>query len=132
MSDDKEVIKFTPKLLGYEKGRQARKDLIPGGFLTIVDIDLKERNLIRSEFQRTLQKMNDIGIMARPSNADNLVWDSATKTLYWLGFRNWGVLSARKLNNHWLWSFDLVKIPENLLRKRNRQGWDSDTTGWIW
>ncbi|KAJ5831807.1 hypothetical protein N7474_000118 [Penicillium riverlandense] len=108
-SKDKQTSKFTPALLGYEESQQDQSGLVPGGFLIYVvwefvpglqlgdlsgnatafwQLPRTERDRIRAAFKKTLQDIKRVGFWPNSADALNLIWQSDSGMLFWVGFRD--------------------------------------------
>ncbi|KAJ5168219.1 uncharacterized protein N7482_003813 [Penicillium canariense] len=145
----KEGSTFTPPLLGYLEDGQDRSGLVPGGYITYYawevvpgirlgddtgkaslfwTLDEKEREEIRDAFRDTFVKITSMRVWPDTAGAPNLVWNSKTKTLTWVGFRDCDVnAKPSPWKDLALPLFDLVKAPNNLWLYPD---WNGETSEW--
>ncbi|KAJ5712521.1 hypothetical protein N7493_008989 [Penicillium malachiteum] len=157
LSNDSTTCDITPALLGYQESKQEASDIVQGGFLTIVvwqivpglrladssesqepvgfwesGLDLEERNLIRAQFKETIQIMQKAGVEPDPFCVSNLVWHAESKTLFWIGFREWGSSTAQlPWSEFWWYYFKLAQV-DGFENHPLDDEWDGDTSKWYW
>ncbi|KGO67756.1 hypothetical protein PITC_000940 [Penicillium italicum] len=144
---------FTPRLLGSSENRQDQSGLVPGGFVITVawevvkgdclgdetgatkywSLSPEERKEVREVFQRLVEHMARVGIVPGDSGSKNLVWNSQSKSLFIVGFRDWDQLKPvtpwdDKWFARWLLGFELVKKPRS--SRPDEFDWDGNTAEW--
>ncbi|KAJ5449721.1 uncharacterized protein N7458_006170 [Penicillium daleae] len=138
----------TPPLLGYLEDQQDRFGPVPGGFITYYaweampgirlgdytgkatrfwTLDKKEREEIRVAFRQIYLEITSMGIWPDSAAATNLVWNSETKSLTWVGFWNCRAAQPQPWKDWRLALFDFVKSPDNSWTDPD---WNGDTSKW--
>ncbi|KAJ5729974.1 uncharacterized protein N7483_004482 [Penicillium malachiteum] len=134
MTADEFVSKFTPKLLGYEEGKQGNLDLVPGGFhITVAWGHLPgirlggpcrtpndpfwkfkrfQRDGIREQFKDRFMEMIRLRVFPWATNSTNLLFDKQSGRLYWIDFND--AVSGENVtwDDGWFICFDLANPPE--------------------
>jgi len=93
----------TPVLLGYKEEVQGPNDLVPGGYMLYlamtklpgcrlgVDYHFESNELevaqIRQAFETAWINCCNAGVVVCPGTLDNLMWDTASKKIYIIGFQ---------------------------------------------
>ncbi|RFU35299.1 hypothetical protein B7463_g1042, partial [Scytalidium lignicola] len=100
--------KITPILLAYKEDKQDDQGLVPGGYITYLiwnilpgvplgdnlgeaqfwRLSSNERNEIRKVFEKEYKQLLKLGFYPEGPRAKNILWDSNTKMIYFIGFRN--------------------------------------------
>ncbi|KAJ9193123.1 hypothetical protein DTO021D3_3847 [Paecilomyces variotii] len=128
----------TPKLLASKVDTQGPQDLVPGGFIVYLlmeklpccrledevfwNLDESERADIRQKFKEAWISCYNAGLVLYLGNTDNILWDAATKRLYFTGFQY--TCSSEEYAQGWddkqlrLWF--LSKPPKYLLKRPTR------------
>ncbi|GLA00601.1 hypothetical protein AnigIFM60653_009351 [Aspergillus niger] len=136
---------ITPRLLDSKEVKQDNTGFVPGGFVTWVvwevvpglqlgndvgsapfwGLSRDERDAVRQAFKESICKLEIWGHLPYPEHAKNLVWDSTTGSLYYVGF-----LLTCKGDPRAVWSpakwagWGLAKPPKEC------RDWDKSTEGW--
>ncbi|CDM33106.1 hypothetical protein DTO013E5_5705 [Penicillium roqueforti] len=138
----------TPLLLAYKQGSQdSRSGAVPRGHLTWIvwekvpgdrlgdfksafvywDMDREERKRVREAFLRELPKAQHMGYFPEGARPRNLVWNSDTGALYFVGFRDAEGFKAKgTFGIEWLPRFDLARPPRSYLWNKSFNGDISD------
>ncbi|OOQ86550.1 hypothetical protein PEBR_20793 [Penicillium brasilianum] len=90
-------------------------------------LDKEEREKIRIAFRQIYSEITFIGIWPDSAAAANLVWNSETETLTWVGFWNCRAAQPYPWGDWRLPSFDFVKSPDGSWTDPD---WNGDTSKW--
>ncbi|GKZ34461.1 hypothetical protein AbraIFM66950_004736 [Aspergillus brasiliensis] len=136
---------ITPRLLDSKEEKQDETGFVPGGFVIWVvwevvpglqlgddlgcapfwGLSRDERDAVREAFKEGLCKLERWGHLPYPAYGKNLVWDSTTGTLYFVGFMITCKGDPRAVWSPARWAgWGLAKAPQT------SQNWDVVTKGW--